>query len=102
MTKVRDRVSEAIGETARILKDRDTDAAHERIMALDLFADECDEAIAAQLDSTGPARDAVARALFYRYIKRISAHLMNVLTSLVMPVHRLDFYDEKKSDRTED
>ena len=101
-TKVRDRTSEGIAEAARIFRDRDADAAHEMIKMLDDFADECDEAIAAQLESKGPARDAVARALFYRYLKRISAHLMNVLTSLVMPVHRLDFYDEKKADRVED
>lgn len=102
LAKVRDRTSEAIGEAARIFKDRDADAAHETIKRLDLFLDECDAAIRVQLESTGPARGAVARALFFRYVKRIAAHLMNVLTSLVMPVHRLDFYDEKKSDRIED
>ncbi len=48
---------------------------------------------------TPEAPDAVARALLYRYLKRINAHSMNVLTSLVMPLHRLDFYDEKKADR---
>ena len=101
-TKVRDRTSEAIAEAARIFRDRDAEAAHKMIQMLDDFADECDDAIGAQLESTGSARDAVARALFYRYLKRISAHLMNVLTSLVMPVHRLDFYDEKKADRVEE
>jgi phosphate uptake regulator len=100
-TKVRDSTSEAIGEAARVFIDRDAEAAHEMIKTLDAFLDECDSVIVTQLGSTGPARDAVARALFYRYLKRISAHLMNVLTSLVMPVHRLDFYDEKKADRVE-
>lgn len=102
LAKVRDRTSEAIGDAARAFKDRDADAAHRIIKALDVFLDECDAQIRAQLDSTGPARDAVARALFFRYLKRICAHLMNVLTSLVMPVHRLDFYDEKKADRADD
>ena len=41
----------------------------------------------------------MSRALLYRYLKRITAHLMNVISSLVMPVHRLDYYDEKKADR---
>lgn len=102
LTDVRDRTSEAIGETARIFRERDTTAAHETIKALDAFLDECDAEIRCQLESTGAARDAVSRALLYRYLKRIGAHLMNVLTSLVMPVHRLDFYDEKKADRVAD
>lgn len=32
-----------------------------------------------------------------RYNKRISAHLSNLLTSLVMPVDRLDFYKKSKA-----
>jgi hypothetical protein len=35
--------------------------------------------------------------LFYRYMKRISAHLSNVLTSIVMPVDRIDFYKKSKA-----
>lgn len=44
-----------------------------------------------------PGRHAAPRALFYRYIKRISAHLSNTLSSVVMPVDRLDFYKESKA-----
>jgi hypothetical protein len=41
----------------------------------------------------------VSRALYFRFLKRITAHVMNFLTSLVMPVDRLDYYDEAKQDR---
>lgn len=102
LTTVRDRTSEAIAEAARIFRDRDGAAAHGMIQRLDGILDEYDRNIMEQLESTGAARDAVSRALLYRYLKRISAHLINVLTSLVMPVHRLDFYDEKKADRVVD
>lgn len=102
LTAMRDRTSESIDEAARIFRERDTAAAHEMIKMLDLVLDEYDAAILEQMEATGPARDAVARALLFRYLKRIGAHLMNVLSSLVMPVHRLDFYDEKKADRVED
>jgi phosphate uptake regulator len=44
-------------------------------------------------DDTGP--QPVARALAYRYLKRIVAHLANVLTAVIMPVDRLDYLDEK-------
>lgn len=99
---VRDRTSESIGDTAVVFRDRDTRTAHEMIKTLDEILDEYDAGIRRQLESAGSARDAVSRALLFRYLKRVSAHLMNVLTSLVMPVHRLDFYDEKKADRTDD
>jgi hypothetical protein len=66
---------------------------------MDEVLDEYDECLLAQLRSDGPTQDAVARALLCRYLKRITAHLMNVITSLVMPIERLDYYDEKKSDR---
>ena len=99
LTRFRDRTSQAIGETARIFRSREQTAAHELIQRLDEELDEYDAAVAEMLESTGEARPAVARALYFRHLKRISAHLMNVLSSLVMPVHRLDFYDEKKADR---
>ena len=61
--------------------------------------DEYDACLLAQLESSAVPRDAVSRALLCRYLKRITAHAMNVITSLVMPVDRLDYYDEDKADR---
>lgn len=31
-----------------------------------------------------------------RYYKRMAGHLTNVLTSVVMPLHKIDYYDEKE------
>jgi hypothetical protein len=42
---------------------------------------------------------AVARALARRYLKRIVAHLTNVLSAVVMPIDRLDYFDEDPEDR---
>ena len=52
-----------------------------------------------QLAATESASVAVARALLYRYVNRIVAHLMNVMTAVVMPLDRLDYWDEDKMDR---
>jgi hypothetical protein len=41
----------------------------------------------------------VVRALFHRNVKRVVAHLMNVLSAVVMPVDRLDYFDEDPEDR---
>ena len=95
----RDRVSRLIAETARIFGERDTEAAHLILQTEDENLDEYDSLVIAQIESGRPAREAVPRALLYRYLKRITAHAMNVLTSLVMPIDRLDYYDEDKADR---
>jgi len=95
----RDRISTMISETARVFGDRDTEAAHRILQDGDPLLDEFDQLILDQIGSEAGAAEAVPRALLFRYLKRIAAHLMNVLTSLVMPLDRLDYYDEDKADR---
>jgi len=41
----------------------------------------------------------VATALCYRYYKRVVAHALNIITSLVMPVDQLDYFDEDPDTR---
>ena len=88
-----------IGDTARIFKERDVDGASDILPEADAWTDELDEAIDALAASDRPSREGVPLALLYRFEKRIVAHLMNVLSSLVMPVDRLDYWDESKADR---
>jgi phosphate uptake regulator len=38
---------------------------------------------------------AVSLALGVRYYQRIAAHILNLLSSTVVPLHKLDYYDEK-------
>ncbi len=96
---LRDQTSRFIAECSRIYQSRDSEAAHALIPEMDAVLDEYDACVIGQLDSEDGAREAVPRALLCRYLKRITGHLMNVITSLVMPIERLDYYDEKKSDR---
>lgn len=95
----RDTISNLIGESARVFGERDTDGAHSILQSGDDLLDEFDDLVIQQIRSDRPASEAVPRALLYRYLKRIAAHLMNILTSLVMPLDRLDYYDEDKADR---
>ena len=47
-------------------------------------------------------RDAVVYALFSRYLKRIAAHLANVLTTVINPFHEVGYgYGEYKSEEIE-
>ena len=44
-------------------------------------------------------RTAVALALGARYYKRFSGHLLNIFSSVVMPLHKLDFFDEDEIEK---
>jgi phosphate transport system protein len=45
-----------------------------------------------------PGRDAVIRALLLRFLKRVSAHLKNVASSLVNPYHKLGYKPDGSPD----
>jgi len=95
----RERVSRLILEAAGVFEAKDAEGAQRLIGKADGFLDDYDERVKASYNSTGPAADAVARALYFRFLKRLTAHVMNVLTSLVQPLDRLDYYDEAPEDR---
>jgi phosphate uptake regulator len=44
----------------------------------------------------GQSGKAVTAALYLRYLKRVSAHLKNVATSIVNPYHRIGYREKKK------
>lgn len=95
----RDRISEMITEAASAFAEEDTDAANALIAEADGMQDEFDAKVAVLVTSDRPGRESVPRALLFRYYKRIIGHLMNVLSAVVMPLDRLDYYDEPKNDR---
>jgi phosphate transport system protein len=95
----RDRISEMITEAARAFVAEDADAANALITEADGMQDEFDAKVAALVMSDRLGSEAVPRALLFRYYKRIIGHLMNVLSAVIMPLDRLDYYDEPKNDR---
>ncbi len=93
------RIADLITETARIFAERDEEAAVAMLNDCDETKDLYEQLMLDQLAATESASVAVARALLYRYVNRIVAHLMNVMTAVVMPLDRLDYWDEDKMDR---
>lgn len=95
----RDNVSRLIVEAAEVFGSNDEVRAQELLDKADGFLDEYDKKVKEQVVSDAQTSDAVARALYFRFLKRTTAHVMNVLTALVQPLDRLDYYDEAKEDR---
>ena len=70
--------------------DADEKAATEFIIEADAIARKCDETIEKLIKDELPTQKAVAYTLLSRYFKRVSAHLANICTSVVTPVHEID------------
>lgn len=77
---------------------QDQKAVHELIPRLEMAAANHDRLVFGLARSDSPGSQAVPRALYYRFLKRIVSHLENVLTSVVMPLDRIDYYKHPKSD----
>ena len=92
----RNAVGQLLIDAAGVFESGDTDGAHALVAKANGFLDDYDAHVKAAYQSDWSAEDAVARALYFRFLKRITAHVMNFLTSLVMPLDHLDYYDEPR------
>jgi phosphate uptake regulator len=92
-------VARMIDETAIGFQTRDGDRCRALRTRGDALLHRADEEVSALIRLEVPGEQAVARALAWRYLKRVVAHLMNVLSSVIMPLDRLDYFDEDPEDR---
>ena len=58
------------------------------------IAQQCDTLVGRISHSDYDANTTAVLVLGARYYKRINGHLLNVLSSVVMPVYKIDYYDE--------
>jgi phosphate uptake regulator len=87
-------------EAAEVFAARDEERAKRLLHRGDGLLDRFDERVSSLVREEHPDHQAVAVALAHRYLKRIVAHGMNVLSAVVMPVDRLDYFDEDPEDRS--
>ncbi len=97
--ELRVEVSQMIADTAEIFSARDHEHATELLVRGDELLDEFDTTVSLLVRGEDDRLYAVGRALAARYLKRIVAHLTNVLSAVVMPIDRLDYFDEDPEDR---
>jgi len=93
----REDIAGLISETLIAFTSQDTERVHELIPKIREDGDHYDNHVTELVMSQRPSREAAPQALFYRYVKRLSAHLSNILSSIVMPIDRLDFYNPDKA-----
>lgn len=100
ITRLAQRVPAFLTEAAEAFRDRDDERAKGLLREGDVLLDGFDARVSELVKEERPDHQAVAVALTHRYLKRIVAHAMNVLSAVVMPVDRLDYFDEDPEDRS--
>lgn len=91
---LRNVVEEAFRRSMGVFSISDSTAAAALMAELRAVNRRCDELIARVARSDYDAATTTSLVLGARYYKRIGSHILNVLSGIVMPLHKLDYYDE--------
>ena len=92
LISLKDRISALMAACREVFDSNEKEAATRLIVEAKETEDYCDEKIrtliqgASQAGEMGPTY-----VLVYRYFKRVTSHVRNVTSSVVQPVHKLDF-----------
>jgi phosphate uptake regulator len=102
LREIRQEVEVAFEAVAEVFARSDEEEAVELIRQGRDMTHRCDALIDRIAKSDYDAATTVAVTLGTRFYKRIGAHLLNILSGVVMPLHKLDYYDEKVLDEPRD
>ena len=94
LIELKDKISKLIVRAQGLFEKQDTERAREFLIEVAALEDECDAAVDELLTVTD--RNAASAVLIHRYFKRVISHIGNVVTSLVVPLDKLDYFDEPK------
>lgn len=81
-------------EAASVFERSDKEQATELTRQGRSRAKQCDQLVAKIAASDLPAGTAVKMAVAVRFFKRIESHLLNIISSVIMPLHKIDYFDE--------
>jgi phosphate uptake regulator len=82
-------------KTRSAFREGDSDLGHEIIEHELDIGQRCEDLVKRLADDALECRKAVSFTLTARFLKRVSAHLGNIASSVVMPIHKIDYFDEK-------
>jgi len=96
MRDVHGRIVQVFDKTRKALAEGDEETARRVVEQRKSTGQELEQMVREVADSDLPARNAVGRALCVRHMKRVHAHLCNIASGVVQPVHRIDYRTKKK------
>ena len=94
LKEIRRGVEDAFQATLDIFATSDSERAMHYIHQSRDLAHRCESLIRRVATSSHDAAMAVVLVLCSRYYKRIGGHALNILSAVVMPLHKVDYYDE--------
>jgi phosphate uptake regulator len=90
-----------ITDAGAVFRARDGQRARELMTRGSDLLDQFDDQVTVLVSAEEPGHQAVARALAHRYLKRVVAHLMNLLSAVIMPLDSIDYFYEDPEDRVD-
>jgi phosphate uptake regulator len=97
LRRIESSVGEMFDRIVAILRDMDTEGARTLIRDNFWIRARCDEILVDLIKGQAASMssgDAVAVALYVRYLKRVAAHLLNILSSVVNPFEQIGYREE--------
>ena len=89
------KILEIFEKTQKAFMESDEKIAKEILYLERSIVKSCDEIIKKLAQGSLSTNEAVCYALTARYFKRVAAHLVNIGSSVILPISDLDFFDEK-------
>lgn len=94
LNQIRNGVDSTFAGLAQLLDRSDQEAALVLIQQGKDLVRRCDSLLTRTAQSSYNASATVAVVLGTRYYKRIAGHVLNILSSVAMPLHKVDYYDD--------
>jgi len=91
LVQLKDRISSVMADCRHVYDSREADEAKAVIIEAKKIEDLCDLKVEALIRAGGGDDMAPTYVLAYRYFKRVASHIRNVASSVVQPLHKLDF-----------
>ena len=88
---LKDRISQAMAACREVFDSSQVEPAKQLIVEAKAVEDVCDERVCKLIEGNDAGAMAPAYVLAYRYFKRVISHIRNVASSVVQPVHKIDF-----------
>jgi len=98
----RDHVSRLFVEAGELLSEPNEDGMNDYARRVLKMTGDLDDKIAVLLKSEEPGFKVVPRAIYFRYLKRILANLLGVVSTSNEPLPNIDYLDDGTTDVTDD
>lgn len=94
LREIRAAVEDTFGTAGDVFRESETEVAMDLMRRGRELNRRCDLLVSRVARSDYDAPTTTTLVLGARYYKRIESHLMNILSGVIMPLHKLDYYDE--------